>query len=107
MSQINYHYIAHIVSAVAIVWMISILNNKPKVETVNRAVYDRLKSDSIRLTNERDSVALLLGKSSFALDSISKLPPKKELIYITRTDEINLIQSVNLLDSLRSAIADE
>ena len=104
--KMNYHYLAHIISAVVIFWLVSILNQKPNEQTVSKAIYEAIKQDSARLANERDSIALLLGKSHSAIDSISNLPRQKELIYINRKDEITLIRANDLLDSVRSAIAE-
>lgn len=102
----SHHYIAHAFSIVVIAWLIAIINSKPSTQMVSKVLLDAKIEEVQEAKNERDSIAILLERSAQKIDSIKNRPIEREVIYLTRKDEITLIKSRDLLDSVRSAIAE-
>lgn len=99
-----HHYIIHAVLLAVIVYLA--IEPKQELKTVSKTLYDAKINDIEQAKQERDSIAVLLGRAKFRIDSIKNRPIEKEVIYITRKDEISLIKSRDLLDSVRSAISE-
>jgi hypothetical protein len=105
----NYHHnLIHGVCGLLILTMFYLLcEPKTDVKTVDKTLYDAKLKEIDKAKNERDSVAVLLGRAAFKIDSIEKRPIQRELIYLTRTDEINLLTARDMADSVHDILADE
>ena len=105
----NYHHnLIHGICGLLIITLVYLLAEpKTDAQTVDKTLYDAKIKEIDQAKNERDSIAVLLGRAKIRLDSIKQRPIQREVIYLTNKDEITLLTARDMADSVHNILADE